>query len=79
VCTFTSPPRTPLSSTKSRSGSPRSNARSSLAAFSPWSRTWLANSVAPLTPTPPTLGRPSGNTLTSAAVCALTNSPRQPT
>ena len=42
-------------------GSPRSNARSSPAAFSPRSRTWLANSVVTSTPTPPMLARSSGN------------------
>ena len=35
ACSFTSPLRIPLGSTKSRFGSPRSNARSSPAAFSP--------------------------------------------
>jgi len=64
VCSFTSPRPIPLGSTKSRSGSPGSNARSSPAAFSPRSRTWLANSVATSTPAPPTLARSSGSTLT---------------
>ncbi len=79
ACSFTSPLRIPLGSTKSRSGSPRSNARSSPAAFSPRSRTWLANSAVTSTPTLPTLARSSGNTLTPAAACALTNSLRQST
>ena len=43
------------------------------AAFPPRSPTWLANSVATSTPTPPTLARSSGNTLTPAPACALTN------
>jgi transposase len=64
---------------QSRSGSPRSNARSSPAAFSPRSRTWLANSVVTSTLTPPTPARSSGNTLTPAAAYALTNSLRQST
>src|ERR1700738_272813 len=79
ACSCTSPLRIPLGSTKWRSGSPRSNARSSPAAFSPRSRTWLANSVVTSTPTPPMLARSSGNTLTPDAACALTNSLRQST
>jgi hypothetical protein len=79
ACSFTSPLRIPLGSTKSRSGSPRSNARSSPAAFSPRSRTWVASSVVTSTPTLPTLARSSRNTLTPAAACALTNSLRQST
>ena len=76
---FTSRPLTHPGSTRSRSGSPRSNARSSPAASSPRFPTWLANSDATSTHTPPMLGRSSGNTLTPPAASAVTNSLRQAT
>ena len=76
---FTSRLPIPLGSTKSRSGSPRSNARSLPAASSLRFPTWLANSVATSMPTPPTLARSSGNTPTPLAVYVLTNSLRQAT
>ncbi len=47
--------------------------------FHPRFPTWLANSDATSTPTPPMLGRSSGNTLTPPAASAVTNSLRQAT
>jgi Homeodomain-like domain len=79
ACSFTSPLRIPLGSTKSSSGSPRSNVRSLPAASSPLYLTWLANSVVTSTPTPPTLARSSGNTPTLLGAYVLTNSLRQAT
>ena len=76
---FTSPRPIPRGSTKSRSGSPRSNARSLRAAFSLPCRIWLASSVATSTPTPPMSARFSGNTTIHPAAYALTNSLRQST
>jgi transposase len=66
-------------SIRSRSGSPRSNARSSHAASSPRFPTWLANSAATSMPTPPMPGPSSGNTPTPLAASAVTNSLRQAT
>src|SRR5580700_12159483 len=79
ACSFTSPLRIPLGSTKSSSGSPRSNVRSLPAASSPLYLTWLANSVVTSTPTLPTLARSSGNTPTLLGAYVLTNSLRQAT
>src|ERR1700733_5414935 len=72
-------PRQPLLPKNNNSFETSSNARSSPAAFSPRSLTWLANSVATSTPTSPMLARSSGNTMTPAAACALTNALRQST
>ncbi len=76
---FTSRPRTRPGSTRSNSGSPGSNATLSRAASLPRFPTWLANSAATSTPTPPMLGLSSGNTLTPPAASAVTNSLRQAT
>ena len=67
ACSFTSRLHILPGSTKSRSGSPRSNARSSPAASSLRSPIWLANSAVTSTATPPTLDPSTGNTLTFLA------------
>src|SRR5215831_10076559 len=79
ACSFTSRLPILLGSTKSNSGSPKSSARSSLAASSHRSRIWRVNFVATSTPTLPTPVRSSGSTLTPLTACALTNSMRQST
>ena len=76
---FTSRPPIPRGSTKSRSGSPKSSARSSLAEFLPRSPIWLANFGATSSLTRPTLAPSAGNTLTLLAAYLLTNSLRQST
>jgi len=76
---FTSRPLTHPGSTKSRSGSPRSNARSSRAASSPRFPTWLANSDATSTHTLPNARPIRWKYSDPPAASAVTNSLRQAT
>ena len=76
---FTSRPLTPLGSTRSKSGLPKSNGTSSLAASSPLFPTWRGSCAATSTPIQQTQGRSTGNTPTPRGASAVTTSLRQAT